>query len=192
MSRRGRVLGHYRVLDLAGAGSMGEGYRARDGRLDRDVALKVLPESVAADGDRLARFEREAKALARIEHPNILTIHDFVREEPSPGEGSIACFVITELLNGETLTARLTRERLGWRRAVEIGVAVADGLAAAHGQGIIHRDLKPDNIVLTTDGRVKILDFGLATSGLVAVSEAETELSPARATAPGTMLGTVG
>ncbi len=188
---RGRVLGHYRLLDLVGAGGMGEVYRARDERLDRDVAVKVLPGTVASNPERLARFEREAKALARIEHPNILGIHDFGSEPSGDGAPSTA-YAVTELLVGETLRARLSRERLSWRRAVEIGAAVADGLAAAHGQGIVHRDLKPENLFLTEDGRVKILDFGLAASGIVADSVAETGPSPANLTAPGDVLGTVG
>ncbi len=190
---RGRVLGHYRLLDLVGAGGMGEVYRARDERLDRDVAVKVLPGTVSSNPERLARFEREAKALARIEHPNILGIHDF-GSEPS-GDAADApsiAYAVTELLVGETLRARLSRERLSWHRAVEIGAAVADGLAAAHGQGIVHRDLKPENLFLTADGRVKILDFGLAASGAVASSMAETGLSPGNLTSPGDVLGTVG
>ena len=153
---RGRVLGHYRLLDLVGAGGMGEVYRARDERLDRDVAVKVLPETVATSPERLARFEREAKALARIEHPNILSIHDFGSEAARPGStGSVTAYAVTELLTGETLRARLSRERLSWRRAIEIGAAVADGLGAAHAQGIVHRDLKPENLFLTADGRVR-------------------------------------
>ena len=188
---RGRVLGHYRLLDLVGAGGMGEVYRARDERLDRDVAVKVLPGTVSSNPERLARFEREAKALARIEHPNILGIHDF-GSEPSGDSAPSTAYAVTELLVGETLRARLSRERLSWRRAVEIGAAVADGLAAAHSQGIVHRDLKPENLFLTEDGRVKILDFGLAASGIVADSVAETGPSPANLTAPGDVLGTVG
>ncbi len=188
----GARLGSYEILALLGAGGMGEVYRARDARLDRDVALKVLPDTVAGDADRLARFEREARALARIEHPNILTIHEFGLDAPAGGAGRATYFAVTELLTGETLSSRLARERLSWRRAVEIGAAVADGLAAAHGQGIVHRDLKPDNLFLTADGRVKILDFGLATSGLSPASAAETGVAPAGATAPGAVLGSVG
>jgi len=180
----GRVLGHYRLLELVGAGGMGEVFRARDERLDREVAVKVLPDAVAADPDRLARFEREAKALARLEHPNILTIHDFGSAEPAEGSRHATAYAVTELLAGETLRGRISRERLSCRRSVEIAAAIADGLASAHGQGIVHRDLKPENIFLTADGRVKILDFGLAAS--CAATEATAE------TTPGAVLGTVG
>ena len=183
----GTRLGRFEVLAPLGAGGMGEVYRARDTRLDREVAVKVLPDAVAADRDRLARFEREARALARIEHPNILALHD-IGEAPA-GERGTTHFAVTELLTGETLGSRLARERLSWRQAVEIGAAVADGLAAAHAQGIVHRDLKPDNLYLTADGRVKILDFGLATSGVVATASVATA---SVATSPGTILGTVG
>jgi TolB-like protein/tetratricopeptide (TPR) repeat protein len=188
----GTRLGRYVIVAPLGAGGMGEVYRARDERLERDVAVKVLPEAVATDADRLARFEREAKALARIEHPNILTIHDFGQDAPDSGSARAVHFAVTELLTGETLGSRLVHERLSWRRAAEIGAAVADGLAAAHGQSIVHRDLKPDNLFLTADGRVKILDFGLATSGLVAASSADTQMSPGAVTVPGAVLGTVG
>ncbi len=188
----GRVLGHYRLLDLIGAGGMGEVYRARDERLDRDVALKVLPELVATDPDRLARFEREAKALARLEHPNILAIHDFGFEGTGQGESSRpAAYAVTELLNGETLRECLARERLSWRRAAHIAAAVAEGLAAAHGQGVVHRDIKPENLFLTADGRVKILDFGLATSGLASDATASPTVGGVR-TVAGAVLGTVG
>ncbi len=188
----GARLGRYEVVAPLGAGGMGEVYRARDERLDRDVAVKVVPEEVAADPERLARFEREARALAHIEHPNILTIHDFGEETP-PGSGTRAThFAVTELLTGETLRSRLARERMSWRRAVEVGAAVADGLGAAHGQGIAHRDLKPDNIFLTADNRVKILDFGLATSGVVHSGDTRTGLARGAPTGAGVVLGTVG
>src|SRR6516164_9056865 len=134
---------------------MGEVYRAKDTRLDREVAVKVLPEQFAKDPDRLARFEREAKVVAALSHPNILAIHDY-------GTGQDCSFAVMELLEGETLRERLAQATLPWRKAVEIGIAIADGLAAAHAKGIIHRDLKPENLFLTSDGRVKILDFGLA------------------------------
>jgi TolB-like protein/Tfp pilus assembly protein PilF len=134
---------------------MGEVYRARDPRLNRDVAIKVLPERLAKDPQALARFESEAKAVAALSHPNILAIFDV-------GADRGVTYAVTELLEGETLRCQLGRAALPWRKAVEIGIAIADGLAAAHSKGIVHRDLKPDNIFLTSDGRVKILDFGLA------------------------------
>jgi serine/threonine-protein kinase len=151
----GTRLGPYKILTPIGAGGMGEVYRARDVRLDRDVAVKVLSERLVGDPDALLRFEREAKAVAALSHPNILAIHDFNREAET-------YFTVTELLEGETLRSRITSGPLPWRKAVEIGIAVADGLAAAHSKGIIHRDLKPENIFITGHGQVKILDFGLA------------------------------
>jgi serine/threonine-protein kinase len=181
----GRQLGHFRIEGPLGAGGMGEVYRARDDRLQREVAIKVLPEAVARDPDRLARFEREALALARLSHPNILGIHEFGRE------GDIA-YVVTELLHGETLRERTTRERLPWRKAVEIAAGVADGLASAHGHGIVHRDLKPENLFLTSDGHPRILDFGIARFDLAPDSEAETQAAPAFATRPGMVVGTIG
>ncbi len=181
----GTRLGPYEVAALVGAGGMGEVYRARDTRLGRDVAIKVLPAEVAADPERMARFECEARALASLSHPNILGIHDFGRD------GGTA-FAVTELLEGETLRQRLTRERLPWRRAVEIAAAVADGLAAAHGRGIVHRDLKPENLFLTSDGRVKVLDFGLARVRDGPQAEMPTMTSPSPGTRAGAVLGTVG
>jgi eukaryotic-like serine/threonine-protein kinase len=151
----GTRLGPYEILAPIGAGGMGEVYRARDPRLDREVAIKVLPERLANDPQALARFESEAKAVAALSHPNILAIHDF-------GNHQGVSYAVTELLEGETLRGRLSRSALPWRKAVEIGIAIADGLATAHSKGIVHRDLKPENIFLTSDGRVKILDFGLA------------------------------
>jgi eukaryotic-like serine/threonine-protein kinase len=186
----GRLLGHYRVLAKVGEGAMGEVYRARDERLERDVAVKVLPAAVAADPDRLARFEREAKALARLAHPNILTIHDFGVEPGEAGPGSApTAYAVTELLTGETLRARLQQGPLPPGRAVEIGTVVAAGLAAAHAQGIVHRDIKPENLYLTADGRVKILDFGIAR--LVEADVDATSVAT-RATEAGLVLGTVG
>src|SRR3972149_5653053 len=148
-------LGPYEILAALGAGGMGEVYRAKDTRLDREVAIKVLPERLANDADALARFEREAKAVAALSHPNILAIYDV----GSQNEGS---YVVTALLEGETLRERLHRSAISWRQAVEITVNVADGLSAAHAKGVIHRDLKPENLFITTAGHVKILDFGLA------------------------------
>lgn len=189
----GHTLGHYEILEPLGAGGMGEVYRARDQRLDRDVAIKVLPEAVAGDPRRLARFEREAKAVARLSHPNILEIHELGEHEGRP-------FMVTEVLEGETLAERLEAGPLGWRRATEIAAAIADGLGAAHQAGIVHRDLKPSNVFLTTDGRVKVLDFGLAralevggTGGADERREDESHTpTVAPFTEPGTTLGTVG
>src|SRR5262245_23746138 len=134
---------------------MGEVYRARDGRLGREVAVKVLPEQFCRDAERVARFEREARAVAALAHPSILVIHDFCCD---PG----AAYAVTELLEGESLRSWARGRAVPWRKVAQIGVAVAEGLAAAHAKGIVHRDLKPDNLFLTADGRVKILDFGLA------------------------------
>src|SRR6516225_294695 len=146
-------LGHYEILAPLGAGGMGEVYRARDTRLGREVAVKVLPEALASNTERQARFEREAKAVAALSHPNILAIHDY-------GTSRDITYAVMELLEGETLRSRLAKGPLPWREAVEVGAAIAEGLAAAHAKGIIHRDLKPENLFLTADGRVKILDFG--------------------------------
>jgi tetratricopeptide (TPR) repeat protein len=151
----GTTLGHYRIVEQIGAGGMGVVYRAHDERLDRDVAIKVLPEEVAGDPDRLHRFEREAKAVAALSHPNILEIFDFDTEDD-------VTFAVTELLEGQSLRQHITRLVSGWRSAVTICAAIADGLAAAHKREIIHRDLKPENVFLTIDDQVKILDFGLA------------------------------
>ena len=152
----GDRLGAYEVLALIGAGGMGEVYRARDPRLNREVAIKVLPEGLASDATAHARFEREARAVAALSHPNILDIHDM-------GAAGGVSWVVTELLEGETLSRRLAAGALPWRKAAEIARAIAEGLAAAHARGVVHRDIKPSNVFLTTDGRVKILDFGIAT-----------------------------
>src|SRR5215831_7723520 len=151
----GTRLGPYEILSPLGAGGMGEVYRARDTRLNRDVAVKVLPERFASDGDARSRFQREAQAVAALSHPNILAIHDIGLE------GALA-YSVTELLDGETLRARLQAGALSQRKAIDYSLQTASALAAAHERGVIHRDLKPENIFLTRDGRVKILDFGLA------------------------------
>ena len=151
----GTRLGPYEIINSIGSGGMGDVYRARDTRLERDVAVKVLPERFARDAEAKMRFEREAKAVAALTHPNILAIHDY-------GSDGDAAYSVTELLEGETLRRRINEGPIPWRKTIEIGAAIADGLAAAHAKGIIHRDLKPENIFLTTDGRVKILDFGIA------------------------------
>src|SRR5712692_849573 len=177
----GTRLGPYRILAPLGAGGMGEVYRARDSRLERDVAIKVLPAHLAKDPEALARFEREAKAVAALSHPNILAIHDF-------GNDQGITFAVTELLEGETLRSRLARGPLPWRKAAEVGAAVAEGLSPAHSKGIIHRDLKPENIFLTSDGRVKILDFGLARYKPPAPAPSETAAQTA--TEAGAVMGT--
>src|SRR4029077_11622482 len=151
----GTHLGPYEVVAPAGAGGMGEVYRARDARLNRDVAGEILPAAFARDPERMRRFQQEAQAVAALNHPNILAIHDFGEHEGSP-------YIVTEFLEGETLRVRLSGGALPVRRASEYAEQIARGLAAAHEKGIVHRDLKPENIFVTRDGRVKILDFGLA------------------------------
>ena len=151
----GTKLGPYEIVSPLGAGGMGEVYRARDTRLGRDVALKILPESFARDSDRLHRFEQEARAVAALNHPNILAIFD-------TGQNNGAPFLVSELLEGETLRELLDGGALPQRKTLDYGVQIAQGLAAAHEKGIVHRDLKPENIFVTKDGRIKILDFGLA------------------------------
>jgi len=175
-------LGPYEILSPLGAGGMGEVYRARDTRLHRDVAIKILPEATARDAAALARFEREARAVAALSHPHILEIHDFGRE------GDVV-FAVTELLEGETLRQRL-HGALPWRQAAEIAVSTAEGLAAAHSRGIVHRDLKPENIFLTSDGRVKLLDFGLARQERGQPGPSDPTI--VTSTESGTLLGTVG
>jgi Tol biopolymer transport system component len=151
----GTKLGPYEIVEPLGAGGMGEVSRARDTRLGRDVALKILPESFARESDRLIRFEQEARAVAALNHPNILAVFDIGQHNGSP-------FLVSELLEGETLRTVLDRGALPQRKAIDYGVQIAQGLAAAHEKGIVHRDLKPENIFVTKDGRIKILDFGLA------------------------------
>ena len=163
---------------------MGEVYRARDSKLDRDVAVKVLPESVAADADALARFEREAKAVAALSHPNILAIHDFGRHD------GIA-YAVTELLEGESLREKLDGSTIKQRQAIDYVLQIAKGLSAAHGKGVVHRDLKPDNVFVSRDGHVKILDFGLAKRVESAGSE-QTNAPTGGHTEPGTVMGTMG
>jgi len=180
----GARLGPYEILSPLGAGGMGEVYKARDTKLNRFVAIKVLPESLARDPDALARFEREAHAVAALSHPNILSIHDF-------GESAGIAYAVMELLEGETLRSRLESGSIPQRRSIEIAIAIARGLAAAHEKGIVHRDLKPENVFLTTDNRVKVLDFGLAKR--VSSERAGTNApTAAAATEPGTVMGTVG
>lgn len=185
MIQRGTRLGPYEVMDLLGVGGMGEVYRARDVRLDRLVAVKVLNEQLSADPAAVARFEQEAKAVAALSHSNILAIHEFERD------GSVL-FAVTELLEGETLRDRIKRAPIPWKKAVEIGMSVATGLAAAHARGIVHRDLKPENVFITAQGQVKILDFGLAVMKPVRGQEPIAEASTAATHEEGIILGTVG
>jgi serine/threonine protein kinase/tetratricopeptide (TPR) repeat protein len=180
----GARLGSYEILSPLGAGGMGEVYRARDEKLGREIAIKVLPERFASDAEARARFEREAFAVAALSHPNILSIFDF-------GEDRGVSFAVTELLEGETLREKLSAGALPARRAADYAAQIARGLAAAHDRGIVHRDLKPENLFVTKDGFVKILDFGLARRmrGVEDPSRAETV---AALTEPGVLLGTVG
>src|ERR1700730_3424095 len=153
----GTKLGPYEIVAPLGAGGMGDVYRAKDSRLGREVAIKVLPDHLSGDALALARFQREAKVLAALSHPNILTIFDV-------GQENSVSFVVMELLPGETLRTRIAQRRPGWADAVQMGIEIAEGLSAAHSKGIMHRDLKPENIFVTRDERIKILDFGLATA----------------------------
>ena len=151
----GTRLGTYEIVAPLGAGGMGEVYRARDTRLGREVALKVLPAAVASDARRLARFEHEARTVASLNHPNIVTLFSVEDEDDTR-------FLIMELVEGQSLLDHVAPGGLPIARVVELGLALADALAAAHEQGVVHRDLKPANVMLTRDGRVKVLDFGLA------------------------------
>ena len=181
----GDRLGPYEILAPLGAGGMGEVYRARDSRLGRDVAIKVLPPEFAKDESRLSRFEHEAKAAGALNHPNLLTVYDVGSHDGSP-------YLVSELLEGATLRRRLAEGPLSIRKAVDYATQIAHGLAAAHDKGIVHRDLKPENLFVTRDERAKVLDFGLAKLRLspeLVEPEAETATSP---TTPGTFVGTVG
>src|SRR5262245_1760439 len=186
----GQGIGAYKILALLGRGGMGVVYSARDERLRRDVAIKVLPASFANDADRLRRFEQEAHATSALNHPNILTIYDIGAAAPELGG---APFIVTELLEGEELRAQLESGALPARRALEYALQITQGLAAAHEKGIVHRDLKPENLFVTKDGRVKILDFGLAKLRPPQPGEVDTGApTQKRLTYPGVMMGTVG
>jgi eukaryotic-like serine/threonine-protein kinase len=181
----GTQLGPYEVLAPLGAGGMGEVYRARDARLAREVAIKVLPPSFSQDAERLRRFEHEAKATGALNHPNVLAVYDTGHHDGAP-------YVVSELLEGETLRDRMAGGALPLRKAVEIGAQVARGLAAAHEKGIVHRDLKPENVFITDEGHVKILDFGLAKLTQLEASEESQSPTRTRQTDPGVVLGTAG
>src|SRR5207244_5395963 len=183
----GAKLGSYEIRSKIGAGGMGEVYRARDEKLNRDVAIKVLPTSLSQDADRLRRFEQEAQAAGALNHPNILAVYDVGTHDDAP-------YVVSELLEGESLKDRLNDGPISQRKAIDYAVQVAHGLTAAHEKGIVHRDLKPDNLFITKDDRVKILDFGIAkliepaTEGI-----AQTDIATRKVrTDPGTVIGTVG
>jgi eukaryotic-like serine/threonine-protein kinase len=183
-------LGPYEISSLIGAGGMGEVYKARDTRLNRDVAIKVLPASFAADRERLRRFEQEAHAVAALSHPNILAVYDV-------GECNGSPYIVSELLEGESLRQLLTHGMPSHRKSVAYAIQIAQGLAAAHSKNIAHRDLKPDNIYITREGQVKILDFGLAKSiamsdGHVASPTEATIATPGPSTDAGTVMGTAG
>jgi TolB-like protein/predicted Ser/Thr protein kinase len=183
----GTRLGPYEIVAPLGAGGMGEVYRARDTRLGREVAIKVLPEAVASDPDRLSRFEREARSASALNHPNIVTIHDVGRD------GSIS-YIAMELVEGRSLRELMAAGPVPVKKLLAIGAQVAEGLARAHASGIVHRDLKPENVMVTADGLVKILDFGLAKLSPGGSSEGpESEIATVtRQTEPGVVLGTVG
>ncbi len=185
----GTRLGPYEIVGALGAGGMGEVYRARDARLGRDVAIKVLPPHLSADPDSLARFEREMKTIGALSHPHIIAIYDVGQARATGARDEIA-YAVTELLEGETLGALIARGPVPVRKAIDYGVQIARGLAGAHERGIVHRDLKPENIFITTGGHVKVLDFGLARDAASAawVGDAQTAVQ----TNPGIVLGTVG
>jgi serine/threonine protein kinase/Tfp pilus assembly protein PilF len=174
----------YEIVSEIGSGGMGVVYRARDLRLNRDVAVKILPQNLGEDETALARFDREAKALASLSHANILAIHDFQNDQ-----GLV--FAVMELLQGETLRSRLSGQQIGWTRCAQIGIAIADGLTAAHSRGIIHRDLKPENIFLMEDGGIKILDFGLARIDPPGPAEEPSSAPTQSTTDPGSVVGTM-
>src|SRR5437867_11304268 len=191
MMTNGTSVGSYQIVASIGAGGMGEVYRARDTKLGRDVAIKVLPAAFSADAERLRRFEQEAQAAGALNHPNILVIFHIGTHEGAP-------YIVSELLEGETLRERLGAHAssvpLPQRKAIDYALQTAHGLAAAHAKGIVHRDLKPENLFVTNDGRVKILDFGLAKlTGTVDGTQSQTEVPTRKVnTEPGMVMGTMG
>src|SRR5438094_1017207 len=182
----GTKLGRYEIRSQIGEGGMGEVYRARDEKLNREVAIKVLPAMFSQDAERLRRFEQEAQATSALNHPNILAVYDVGTHDGAP-------YVVSELLEGETLRQRIGGTALAQRRVIDYASQITHGLAAAHEKGIVHRDLKPDNIFITKDGRVKILDFGIAKLTQPDGSQSQTEIPTRRVdTNPGVVMGTVG
>src|SRR5262245_13771391 len=183
----GTRLGRYEIRSKIGEGGMGEVYRARDEKLNRDVAIKVLPAAFSENGDRLHRFEQEAQAAGTLNHPNILAVYDVGAYDGSP-------YIVSELLEGQSLKEQLEDGPLAQRKAIDYALQAAHGLAAAHERGIVHRDLKPDNLFVTHDERIKILDFGIAK--LTAAKDQDvpqTEIATRKVhTDPGTVIGTVG
>jgi serine/threonine protein kinase len=177
------ILGRYQIQSKLGEGGMGEVYRALDTKLGRPVAIKVLPARYAADPDRLQRFEQEARTTGLLNHPNILTVHDVGHADGHP-------YLVSELLEGESLRGRLQRGPLSADRVVGLATQAARGLAAAHARGVVHRDLKPDNIFVTRDGRVKILDFGIAKL-VQSDGHGLDQVTTAPGTAVGAVVGTV-
>ena len=184
-----RNISHYRIISKLGAGGMGEVWLAEDTRLDRKVAIKILPGSFANDEDRLRRFEQEARATSALNHPNILTLYDIGSHDGAP-------YIVAELLEGETLRAQLNEGAIAPRKAIDYAQQIVSGLTAAHEKGIVHRDLKPGNLFVTKDGRVKILDFGLAKlkpQQLAGGVNTEAPTAPLDAeTESGVIVGTVG
>ena len=179
----GTRLGPYEIVAPLGVGGMGEVYQALDARLDRDVAIKILPAAVSCDSKSLERFEREARILSALNHSNLLSIYDV-------GSQNNIHYLVSELLDGELLRHRIQEGRMPARKALDYAAQIAKGLAAAHEKGVVHRDLKPENIFVTADGRVKILDFGLAKQN--AAGDAEKTVSRDPLTEQGAVLGTVG
>ena len=183
----GQILTYYEILGPLGAGGMGEVYRAKDTRLEREVAIKVLPEELADDDERLQRFEREARVLASLNHNNVATVYGLHEAKRSTGP---VRFIVMEMVVGRDLTELIAEGELSRDAALDIARQIADGLSAAHDAGVIHRDLKPANVRVTGDGDVKILDFGLARSGHAPQATSDPEHSPT-ITSAGTQIGTV-
>lgn len=178
----GTILGPYKILAPLGAGGMGEVYRALDGRLGREIALKILPQEMSRDSSLRERFDREARAASALNHPNIVCIHDIGQDNEIP-------YIVTELVDGEPLRSIISRGPVSARKLIDIAKQIADGLAAAHSASLVHRDLKPENILITRDGRVKIIDFGLAKQMF---QGAPGDTIPGTFTMPGTVMGTIG